>query len=158
MPSKELLGSSEEKTHPGRLLSTWIFHHQACLNTAWHHKYASLDLACPPILYNTCSTQTLSTSTPAPRGWSYFFSVTENYVNRQLPVAKAKKLCSSMPTHDEPPPNSRSLPMRNKDSTVSIIPAFFSSASRDTKWKVDSIYLNPSPDVTLSLLIRAKFL
>lgn len=57
----------EENGH-GRLLSTRILHHQAHLNTARHHKYASLDLASPPVLHNPyCSSdsniQTLSTST-----------------------------------------------------------------------------------------------
>lgn len=42
----------KEENGPGRLLSTRILHHLACLNTAWHHKYASLGLASPPVLHN----------------------------------------------------------------------------------------------------------
>lgn len=39
---------------PGRLLFTQILYYQAHLNIARYQKYASLGLASPPVLYNTC--------------------------------------------------------------------------------------------------------
>lgn len=55
----------KEEDGPGRLLPTQILHHQAHLNTAGHHKYASLGRTSLPVLHNTyCSSDSNIQSKP----------------------------------------------------------------------------------------------